>query len=62
VGASTHGDVARVNLTVDCVMGDATLGDVGCTLGALGGFCGNGAGGIEGLWMGGGQLLERSAC
>ncbi len=25
---------------------------MGCTLGALGGFCGSGAGGIEGLWMG----------
>jgi hypothetical protein len=35
VGASTLGDAARVNLTVDCAMGDATLGDVGCTLRAL---------------------------
>jgi hypothetical protein len=52
VGASTLGDATRVNLTVGYVMGDATLGDVGFTLGALGGFCGKGAGGIEGLWMG----------
>ncbi len=35
VGASTLGDAARVNLTLGCAMGDATLGDVGCTLGAL---------------------------
>jgi hypothetical protein len=52
VGASTLGVVAKVNLTVGCVMGDATLGDVGCTLGVLGGFCGSGAGGVGGLWMG----------
>jgi hypothetical protein len=32
VRASTLGDVARVNLTVGCAMGDATLGDVGRTL------------------------------
>jgi hypothetical protein len=35
VGASTLGDAARVNLTLGCMMGDATLGDVGRTLGAL---------------------------
>ncbi len=52
MGASTLGVAARVNLTVGCRMDDATLGDVGCTLGALGGFCGSGAGGVEGLWMG----------
>ena len=52
VGFLTLGDAARVNLTLGCGMGDATLGDVGCTLGASGGFCGSGAGGIEGLWMG----------
>jgi hypothetical protein len=52
VGASNLGVGARVNLTVDCAMGDTTLGDVGCTLGTLGGFCGSGAGGIGGLWMG----------
>jgi hypothetical protein len=33
VGASTLGDAARVNLTLGCGMGDATLGDVGRTLG-----------------------------
>jgi hypothetical protein len=55
VGASTLGDAARVNLTLGCTMSDATLGDVGCTLGELGGFCGRGAGGIEGLWMGVGR-------
>jgi hypothetical protein len=43
VGASTLRVAARANLTVDFAMGDATLGDVGCTLGALGGFCGSGA-------------------
>jgi hypothetical protein len=52
VGAFTLGDAVRVNLTVGCTIGDATLGDVGCTLGALQGCCGWGAGGIEGLWMG----------
>ncbi len=35
VGASTLGDAARVNLTVGCTMGDATLGDAGGTLGVL---------------------------
>jgi hypothetical protein len=35
VGVSTLGDVARVNLTLGCGTGDATLGDVGCTLGVL---------------------------
>jgi hypothetical protein len=35
VGASTLGDVVRANLTLGCAMGDATLGDVGRTLGAL---------------------------
>jgi hypothetical protein len=35
VGASTLVDAARVNLTLGCTMGDATLGDVGHTLGAL---------------------------
>jgi hypothetical protein len=54
VGASTLGDAVWVNLTVGCTMGDATLGDVECTLGALGRFCGSGAGGIESLWRGGG--------
>ncbi len=34
VGASTLGDAVRVNLTVGCTMGDATLGDVERTLGA----------------------------
>ncbi len=34
VGASTLGDAVRVNLTLGCAMGDATLGDVGRTLGA----------------------------
>jgi hypothetical protein len=43
VGASTLGVAARVNLTVGCMMDDATLVDVGRTLGALGGFCGSGA-------------------
>jgi hypothetical protein len=52
VGASTFEVAARVNLAVGHAMGDATLGVVGCTLGALGGFCGSGAGGIEGLRMG----------
>ncbi len=33
VGASTLGDAARVNLTLGCAIGDATLGDVGPTLG-----------------------------
>jgi hypothetical protein len=35
VGASTLGDVARVNMTLGCRMGDVTLGDVGQTLGVL---------------------------
>jgi hypothetical protein len=35
VGACTLGDAARVNSTVGCAMGDATLGDVGHTLGEL---------------------------
>jgi hypothetical protein len=52
VGASTLEVAARVNLTVSCAMGDATLGEVGCTLGTLGGFCGSGSGGIGGLWIG----------
>ncbi len=34
VEASTLGDVARVNSTLSCAIGDATLGDVGHTLGA----------------------------
>ncbi len=34
-GFSTLGDADRVNLTLGCGMGDATLGDVGCTLGVL---------------------------
>ncbi len=38
-------------------MGDATLRDVGCTLGALRGFYGSGAGGIGGLWMGEAECL-----
>ncbi len=33
VGASTLGDAVRVNMTLGCGMGDATLGDVGRTLG-----------------------------
>jgi hypothetical protein len=33
VGASTLGDAARVNMTLACRMGDATLGDAGRTLG-----------------------------
>ena len=33
VGASTLGDVVRVNLTLGCGMGDAALGDVRCTIG-----------------------------
>jgi hypothetical protein len=32
-GFSTLGDAARVNLILGCRMGDATLGDVGRTLG-----------------------------
>ncbi len=52
MGASILGVVVRVNLTVGCAMGDATLGDLGCTLGTSGGFCGSGAGGIGDLWMG----------
>jgi hypothetical protein len=40
VGASTLGVAMKVNLTFSCAMGDATLGDVGHTLGALGGLCG----------------------
>jgi hypothetical protein len=56
VGASTLGVAARVNLTVGCAMGDATLGDVGCTLGTSGGFCGSEAGGIGDLWMGKGRV------
>jgi hypothetical protein len=31
-GVSTLGDATRVNLTLGCRMGDATLGDVGRTL------------------------------
>jgi hypothetical protein len=74
VGASTLGVALRVNLTFGCTMGDATLGDLGWTLGAMRGFCGSGAGGIESLWMGeaeglpffwrwgGERLLEMSAC
>jgi hypothetical protein len=34
-GFFTLGDAARVNLTLGCMMGDATLGDVGRTLGML---------------------------
>ncbi len=52
MGASNLGVAARVDVIFGCAMGDATLGDVGRTLGVLGGFCGSGAGGIEGLWMG----------
>ncbi len=33
VEASTIGDAARVNFTLGCGMGDATLGDVEHTLG-----------------------------
>jgi hypothetical protein len=35
VGASTLGDVVRVNSTLGCRMDDITLGDVGRTLGVL---------------------------
>jgi hypothetical protein len=35
VGVSTLGDAARVNLTLGCRMGDATLGDVERTLGVF---------------------------
>jgi hypothetical protein len=35
MGASTLGDAAKVNLTLGCGMVDATLEDVGHTLGAL---------------------------
>ncbi len=41
-------------------MDDATLGDVGRTLGALEGFCGSGAEGIEGLWMG--EVVGMPVC
>jgi hypothetical protein len=51
-GFSTLEDAARVILTLGCRMGDATLGDVGRTLGVLLGCCSCKAGGIEGLWMG----------
>ncbi len=34
VGAYTLGDAVRVNSTVGCARDDATLGDVGRTLGA----------------------------
>jgi hypothetical protein len=59
VGASTLGVAARVNLTVGCAIGDTTLGDLGRTLRASGGFCGSGAGGIEGLYMGAGGSCWR---
>ncbi len=62
VRASTLGDAVRVNLTFGCTMGDATLGDVGCTFGASEWFCGNRAGGIEGLWMGGGGESAGEDC
>ncbi len=52
VGASTLGDAARVNLILGWGMGDATLRDVGHTLGVSSGCCGCRAGGKEGLWMG----------
>ena len=55
VGASTLGDAARVNLTVGCAMGDATLGDVGRNCGVSSGCFGCRAGGIEGTWMGVGE-------
>jgi hypothetical protein len=51
MGASTLGVAARVNLTFGCAVGDATLGDVGCTLGALGCLRGNVARGKRGLWV-----------
>jgi hypothetical protein len=35
LGFSTLGDAARVNLTLGCGRGDATLGDVGRTLGVM---------------------------
>ncbi len=49
VGASILGVAARVNSIFGC---DATLGDVGRTLGALGGLCGGVSGGKGGLWIG----------
>ncbi len=52
VGASTLGVTVRVYMTFGCAMVDATLGDVGCTLGALGGLYGNVAEEEGGLWMG----------
>jgi hypothetical protein len=51
VGASTLGVAVRVNLSFGCTMGDATLGDVGRTLGASGGLCGSVAGVEGGLWL-----------
>jgi hypothetical protein len=59
VGASNLGVAARVNLTFGGAMSDATLGDVGRTLGALGGFCGSGAGGIEGCGWGWVEAAEE---
>jgi hypothetical protein len=52
VGTSTLGVAARMNSTFSCAMGDATLGDVGRTLGALGGLCDSVSGGKGGLGMG----------
>jgi hypothetical protein len=52
VGATTLRVAARVNLTFGCAMGDATLGDVGLTLGASGGLRDCVAGGKGGLGMG----------
>jgi hypothetical protein len=40
VDASTNGVAVRVNLTFGCAMGNATFGDVGHTIVALGGLCG----------------------
>jgi hypothetical protein len=52
VGAPTLGIGVRMNLTFGCMMGDATLGNVGRTLGALRGLCGSIAGREGGLWLG----------
>ena len=40
MGAATLGAAARENLIFGCAIGDANLGDVGCTVGDSGGLCG----------------------
>jgi hypothetical protein len=40
VDDATLGAAARMNLTFGCAMGDAIIGDVGCTLGDSEGLCG----------------------